>query len=36
MNEWERLRRQAQRYKENYPPGTRVMLLSSGDISQNA
>lgn len=31
MNEWERLRRQAQRYKENYPPGTRVMLLSMED-----
>ena len=24
MNEWERLRRQAQRYKENYPPGEAV------------
>ena len=31
MNEWERLRRQAQRYKESYPPGTRVMLLSMED-----
>lgn len=28
MNEWDRLHRQAQRYKENYPPGTRIMLLS--------
>ena len=27
MNEWERLSRQAARYKENYPPGTRIMLL---------
>ena len=27
MNEWERLSRQAQRYKETYPPGTRIMLL---------
>lgn len=31
MNEWERLRRQAQHYKEAYPPGTRVMLLSMED-----
>ena len=31
MNDWERLRRQAQRYKESYPPGTRVMLLSMED-----
>ena len=31
MNDWERLRRQAQRVKENYPPGTRVMLLSMED-----
>ena len=31
MNEWERLRRQAQRYKESYPSGTRVMLLSMED-----
>lgn len=27
MNEWDRLHRQAQRYKEAYPPGTRIMLL---------
>lgn len=27
MNEWGRLHRQAQRYKETYPPGTRIMLL---------
>ncbi len=31
MNDWERLRRQAQRIKESYPPGTRVMLLSMED-----
>ena len=30
MNEWDRLHRQAQRYKEAYPPGTRIMLLSMG------
>ena len=31
MNEWERLRRQAQRYKEQYPPGTRIVLLHMGN-----
>ena len=31
MNEWERLHRQAERYKELYPPGTRLMLLSMED-----
>ncbi len=31
MNEWERLRRQAERYKEQYPPGTRVLLLHMGE-----
>lgn len=31
MNEWERARRQAQRYKEQYPPGTRLLLLSMED-----
>ncbi len=31
MNEWERLHRQAERYKEAYPPGTRVLLLRMGD-----
>ena len=31
MNEWERLHRQAEHYKEAYPPGTRVMLLHMGD-----
>ena len=28
MNEWERLSKQAERYKEDYPPGTRIVLLS--------
>ena len=28
MNDWERLHRQAERYKQSYPPGTRVMLLN--------
>ena len=31
MNEWERLRRQAERYKNTYPPGTRILLLSMGN-----
>lgn len=31
MNEWERLHRQAEHYKEAYPPGTRVLLLHMGD-----
>ena len=31
MNEWERLHRQAEFYKEAYPPGTRVLLLHMGD-----
>ena len=31
MNDWDRLHRQAQRYKEAYPPGTRIMLLSRGN-----
>ena len=30
MNEWERLSRQAQRFKEMYPPGTRILLNSMG------
>lgn len=30
MNEWERLRRQAQCYKQEYPAGTRILLLSMG------
>ena len=28
MNEWERLSKQAERYKADYPPGTRIVLLS--------
>ncbi len=31
MNEWERMSRMAKRYKESYPPGTRILLLSMGD-----
>ena len=31
MNDWNRLHRQAQRYKEAYPPGTRIMLLGMGN-----
>ena len=31
MNEWDRLHRQAERYKAEYPPGTRIMLLSMGE-----
>ena len=34
MNEWERARRQAARYKEQYPPGTRLVLLSMEDPYQ--
>ena len=30
MNEWDRLHRQAERYKAEYPSGTRIMLLSMG------
>lgn len=30
MNEWAHLRRQAEYYKEAYPPGTRIMRLSMG------
>ena len=30
MNEWERLYRQAERYKKMYPLGTRIELLSMG------
>lgn len=29
-NEWDRLRRLAEFYKEAYSPGTRIMLLSMG------
>lgn len=31
MNEWDRLSRQAERYKKEYPSGARIMLLSMGD-----
>lgn len=31
MNEYDRLYRQAQRYKEQYPEGTRIFLLHMGD-----
>lgn len=31
MNDWERLHRQAQIYKDAYPPGTRIMLLHMGN-----
>lgn len=31
MNEWERSRQMAKRYKEAYLPGTRIMLLSMGN-----
>lgn len=31
MNEYERLRRLAERHKQAYPPGTRVLLLHMGD-----
>ena len=30
MNEWDQLHRQAERYKQSYPPGTRILLLSMG------
>lgn len=29
-NEWDRMHEQAKFYKENYPKGTRIMLLSMG------
>lgn len=31
MNEWERSRQMAKRYKDAYPPGTRIVLLSMGN-----
>ena len=31
MNQFDRLRAQAARYKASYPPGTRIMLLNMGD-----
>ena len=30
MNEWDKLHRMAERYKAEYPSGTRIMLLSMG------
>ena len=31
MDKWERLRREANRYKAEYPPGTRILLRHMGD-----
>lgn len=31
MNDWEKQHRLARQYKEAYPPGTRLMLLSMND-----
>ena len=31
MNEWKRNRRMAERFREEYPPGTRLMLLHMND-----
>lgn len=31
MNEWKRLHRQAERYKSEYPAGTRITVLQMGD-----
>ena len=31
MNEWERARRMAERYKQMYPVGTRIELIQMGD-----
>lgn len=31
MNEYERLRRLAERHRASYPPGTRIMLLDMND-----
>ena len=31
MNEWERARRMAERYKEMYPKGTRIELIQMGN-----
>lgn len=31
MNKWENLHQQVQRYQEQYPPGTRIMLLNMSD-----
>lgn len=35
MNDWERLHRQAERYKQSYPPGTRVMTRRITDTAQS-
>ena len=32
MNKFEAERRFVQRMKDNYPPGTRIMLISMGDV----
>ena len=32
MNEWERARRMAERYKEMYPKGTRIELIQMGNL----
>ena len=31
MNDWEKLRDRARMYQENYPAGTRILLISMGD-----
>ena len=31
MNEWDKLHRQAEINKKLYPPGTRILLLHTGD-----
>lgn len=31
MNEWERMQKLAEMYKEEYPPGTRLELMKMGD-----
>ena len=31
MNEWERNERMAKRYRADYPPGTRLLLLHMND-----
>lgn len=30
MNKWENLRKKAERYREEYPPGTRILLECMG------
>ena len=34
MNDWERLHRQAERYKQSYPPGTRVAQRKETQITE--